>query len=84
MKNILDKNRDLILVTEIFADGLNAAGSSVAEYIKALQVLNFNFEVIDVSQNKIVPISANDLIESFTSKRKDHPNVICRRNNLSK
>jgi hypothetical protein len=35
--------------------------------------------MIDVNQNKIIPISAHELTENFMQKGEDHPNVICRR-----
>lgn len=80
MKNLIYHNPKLILVTEIFAPGLIAAGSSVEEYILALNDLKFEFEKIDEGLKSINHLPVEELIGSFSSMHSlSHPNIICRR-----
>jgi FkbM family methyltransferase len=81
MQKILHQNPHMVLVSEIFAPGLNAAGSSVEEYLSELKDKKFEFELIDENLKRIYPVSSEELIRRFTFNGSIYPNIICRHTN---
>ena len=78
MKSLIKKNPEMVLVTEIFVPGLVSAGTSVKEYVYALEEMNFRFELIDESSKKIIPVSAEELIRKINLNKSNYPNIICK------
>jgi FkbM family methyltransferase len=79
MKNFLQKNNHLVLVTEIFPEGLKQAGSALEEVFSFLQSHNFQFEEIVERKNVLIKKSKDELIREFNLRKNFPSNIICKR-----
>lgn len=79
MFNLLNRNKDLKILTEFWPHALKEFGTDPEEYLKLLTGLGF--KLYDINQKKMKPFSIQELLERYPSEQFVHTNLLCIKEN---
>lgn len=79
MRELLERNRDVVLLTEFWPLGLERAGAPAAIYLELLTSLGFTLFDVPDDGDEIVPTTAAALLARNPVATGDATNLICRR-----
>jgi FkbM family methyltransferase len=72
MKKVLEFNKHLIIVTEFWFNGFKHDKRNPRNFLENLQKLNFKIHHIDEFEQRVYPVSIDEMIEIAESKVKNH------------
>lgn len=81
MYSLLQKNKNVKIITEFWPMGLKEFGVGPDEYLKSLIKHNFKLYHINEKEKKIEPIQSAKLLEKYTPEKGDHTNLLCVKEN---
>jgi FkbM family methyltransferase len=77
MSMLLEKNKDIKIVTEFWPIGLKRFGSSPEEYLKILIKYGFKLYHINEQEKEIRPVHIAKLLEMYTPEKGNFTNLLC-------
>lgn len=81
MINCIEKNPDIMLITEFWPEGLRGFGVNPIDFLNLLDKLNFNIYNINEQKSKIELVSKTELINLYRNKN-SFTNLLCTKKNL--
>ena len=82
MKDILQKTKDIIIMSEFNPYCIERCGKKPKDYLEALIQNGFKIYDLDAQQKKIIEVSSPELLEKYTFERKTNTNLICKRSQI--
>lgn len=79
MRRLLERHRDVKLITEFWPAGLQRSGISAQDYLADLDRLGFRLFRIDEAEETTEPTSPDELLARFPAEREDFGNLYCAR-----
>jgi len=79
MLNLLNKNKNMKIISEYWPMGLKRSGAIPEEYLLLLLDLGFNLSNINETQKKIETITFKNLLEEYTPEKENYTNLLCLR-----
>lgn len=79
MRNLLQTNRDVKMVTEFWPHGLRDSGADPEAFLKALVQLGFTLYRIDEQRQEVRATDAAELLGEYVPARKNFANLLCKR-----
>lgn len=83
MKKLLTMNRNIIILTELWPEGLEMSNSSISEYLTFLEKRHFYFYLVSEEKKEISLTSKKDLLEEYALQKLYDTNLVCTRKKLS-
>lgn len=77
MTNLIERNPDLVLVTEFWPLGFKRSGVSASDFVALLQKLGFNILHINDVRNTIEQVPMQQIFHWFTEELGNHTNLLC-------
>lgn len=79
----LKKNKEIIVFTELWPEGLEMSGSSLKEYLSFLEKMDFIFYIVDELGKSIKKTTSQKLQKEYDEKKLYDANLLCTRKPLS-
>jgi hypothetical protein len=77
MPLLLQKNKNLEIVTEFWPFGLKGSGFEPEEYLNLLTNHHFKLYHINSQEKKIEPINVSKILQTYTPEKKNYTNLLC-------
>lgn len=81
MKKVLEKTKNLIIMTEFSPHAIKKSGMLPEEFIKILNENDFEVFHINRRKSKLVPLEINQLLQEYNVERENHTNLLCVKGN---
>lgn len=79
LSNLLEKNKNVKIITEFHPKWLKMFGSDPEEYLNLLVKYGFKLYNINEENEKIELISINELLKIYTTEKRTWTNLLCKR-----
>lgn len=86
MAHLLEKSKNVTLVTEFWPNELRRFGSSAEEYLKILEKHGFKLYNINDREGKIEPVEKNHLLKIYPVEKgyATHTNLLCLKKDIGR
>lgn len=79
MANLLEKNKNMTILTEFSPMALKGAGTDPKQYLRLLTENGFILYHISEEKERLESVNIAQLLKMFTSARKNHTNLLCKK-----
>ncbi len=79
MSRLLDRNRNIKVISEFWPIGLKKSGASPLSYLELFLKRGFKIYEISESQKKLIPVDAESLLKTYTAEKGNYTNLLCTR-----
>ncbi len=79
MRSLIKKNKNMVIITEFWPEGMRAAGSDPEAFLKELQSLGYTFQIIDEEKKRVKKVTIPSLLHRIADKTLYDANLLCLR-----
>ena len=79
MRELLERSRDVVFLTEFWPMGLTRAGTRPADYLALIESLGFALHDAPDDGDAMTPTTASELLAAYSAERDEATNLVCRR-----
>ncbi len=83
MKKLLSMNKNIIILTELWPEGLKMSNSSISEYLTFLEKRHFYLYLVSEENKTISLTSKKALIDDYVARKLYDTNLICTKKKLT-
>jgi FkbM family methyltransferase len=77
MQDTLNRNRNLVLMTEVWPCALEESGTSAKEYFSLLERCGFTLKLIDDKKQRLAPLDKPFFFREYTTRSRKFANLLC-------